>query len=256
MNTLVTYVCYTHYDYRDIWPLVFGQLEEHIKFHKVIFSNKFDNSIILKNTDIVLYDDSLTYSTKLGFLCDQIDTPYIILVHDNDIVMNFNNDLCKTFITQMIDQKIDRLMFGVLSKGTESFVDATTNKSKHFITPYDVGPSIWKRESLQSLMKMFNNRTYRDIELCSELQEFCSINFKTVGRTSKDPSESRYSIGRPFNKEHCFCHILIRRQWLDFYLYMDFKFILLYLINKYNIRIEHRGILYNQNHIDVNCRDV
>jgi hypothetical protein len=260
---MLSYVCYSHKDYNDIWPMVFGQIDKNIKgFEKILFTSSFssetDTNITNYFDSILTFDEKLEYPERLIYLCEQVKSKYIALVHDNDIVMNFDTDLCKTYLSLMEKQNIDRMMFGVLAKRTspeeDFFVDANITNSKHFLTPYDVGPSIWNKTSLCKVMTEFKNCSYREIEF-SGIQNYCKNHFNMVGLRSEIPNQTKYSIGRPFTSKHSFCHIICQGKWMEPYAYMDYAHIIPKMITDYNIQ-STRGILYNQFHIDINNRDV
>ena len=194
---MITYVCYTHSDYSDIWPLVFEQIANLVKLPKIVYSNEIENHPFDR---ALIYDDTKTYPQKLVDLCNEVNSKYIVLVHDNDLVMNFNNELLKAMSTEL-------------------------------------------------------NTSYRQIEF-GNIQNWVEENLNVMGLTSDKTSTTLYSIGRPFNSEHAFCHILCQGKWLEFYTYMDYSFLLPKLLEHYKIDISKRGILYEQYHIDVNNRDV
>jgi len=252
---MITFVCYTHSDYKDIWPLVFGQIKKYVNIPKVLFVNKNEETIDNIFDKIIYYDDSLTYPCKLMFLCDNIDTKYISLVHDNDVVMNFNNELCYQYVNDMDKNNIDRLMFGVIKKRENDsyYTRAVRGCTTHFLTPYDVGPSIWKVNSLKDIMSHFTHCTYRQIENDS-IQYYCEGKYNMCGMVSY--GNSKYSIGRPFTSNFSFCHILCQGKWMENPLYMDYSNILPQLLQEYNIDINNRGLLLHQDHINVNFRDV
>ncbi len=253
---MITFVCYTHTDYKDVWPLVFGQIKKYVSIPKVLFVNKGEEVKEDLFDNIIYYEDSLTYPSKLMFLCDNIETKYIALVHDNDIVMNFDNELCLQYVNDMEKHNIDRLMFGVIKKRDNQsepyFTKATRGCTSHFLTPYDVGPSIWKKDSLKELMSNFIGLSYRQIE-CDSVQYYCEHRSHVYGMVSN--GDSKYSIGRPFTNSFAFCHILCQGKWMENHLYMDWSFVLPELLREYNI-ISNREILLHQDHINVNFRDV
>jgi len=251
---MITYVCYTHSDYKDVWPLVFGQIEKYVTIPKVLFVNKGEEVNTNVFNKIIYYDDTLTYPCKLMFLCDNITTKYISLVHDNDVVMNFNNELYLQYISDMDKFNMDRLMFGVIKKdGDNYFTKAIRGCTSHYFTPYDVGPSTWKKDSLKEVMSHFTHCTYRQIENES-IQYYCDSKFNMFGMVSD--GNSKYSIGRPFTSQFSFCHIICQGKWMENHLYMDYSTILPQLLQEYNIDVNNRGLLLHQDHINVNFRDV
>jgi hypothetical protein len=260
MNEL-TLISYSHSEYSDIWPLVIDGMRCIPKTLHTVFTCNNNNKDMTKIKEVynmvLFYDDSLTYPQKLLYILSQITTPYVLLIHDIDICVNFDQSKIDDLMNSITENKIDRCMFGMIQR-QHKFIkvndmlltDASKpNISRCFFTPYDVGVSIWNVKCLQECMYLFNNVSYRDIEY-SGIQKY--LETKSVWAfTPTDYCKPVFQIGRPYSNYFTFIHILIRGKWLDTNVYMDLKSEFNRLIDTYNIDIRSRGLI-DGSHIQVN----
>ena len=97
---MITFVCYTHSDYKDIWPLVFGQIKKYVNIPKVLFVNKneekIDNSVeeekqhvsppslpsnnIVNNIDDDTDDDDLSISDEPLITANEVNDLQLAIV--------------------------------------------------------------------------------------------------------------------------------------------------------------------------------
>jgi hypothetical protein len=252
--TSISLVTYTHTDYSDLWPLVFEGINKVNNIEKVFACNNTDINIDnIKNfyNRINLYDDKLTYPKKILSILENINTEYIIFIHDIDIIINFNNTEFLNLMYFVKNYSIDRCIFGMVPKNTDiynigniSLSDARRpNITANFLTPYDVGPSIWKVSCLKEALSLVTHCSYREIEY-SPIQEFMQ-NKKVVAFTTSSNYSPKYQIGRPFSEYFSFLHLLSGGKWFNPDCYMDLKNEFNVLIQKYNINVNLRGVISN-----------
>jgi hypothetical protein len=257
-------VIYSHSDNSDIW----AHLSESIskisnKYKKYIAVEAGSHCDLSEFTKVIEYDDSDMYDKKLHTIFSHVDTQYVVLIHDNDLIVNFDNDLFDRLLQSCMENKIDRCMFGVVAKdvpikvslGEDHTIGKINNISTpHFYTPYDVGPSIWRVDAYKAALATAPNTHYRDIEL-SAVKQYCISNLNMYAFLSHPVEKSYYVIGRPFYHKFQFLHIFVRRQLLEEHLYMDQQENFRELLVKYP-KIKERGILTGQNHINIKFRTV
>jgi hypothetical protein len=263
MNT--TIVIYSHTENSDIWGYIQESMRMIDKKHrKLIAVEKPDhNELLSEFNDIIVYDDSWTYDKKLLHILSSIDTEYMVLVHDNDLIVSFDNTLLDVLLDRCKTNNIDRCMFGVVARDTPIKIEICDGhrigqvnniKSCNFELPYDVGPSIWKVESYRAALHTIPNTHYRDIEQ-SHIQHYCNTHLNMCGFLSHASEPSSYVIGRPFCHKFQFLHIFVRRQLMETRHYMDQKGNLLKILERYP-DILKRGTLLHQNHINITSRPV
>jgi len=224
----VTFLFYSHSDYSDIWNIICEQTNIYIPAYKRIIAINSNSTKIPDGFDTVLtYDDSLNYSDKVVSLLNHITTEYVVFIHDNDLIMSFSESIFIELMAIVKEHNIDRCMFGILGKNNAtikgngfSIVDAKNTYTPHFIYPYDVGPSIWKTNSLKNAMAIVPNCSYREIE-GSEIQKYCKNSLRVFGFCIEDGQKPYFCIGRPFPEEFQFLHFIIKAGFYQPYTYMD-----------------------------------
>ena len=88
MNTNLTYIFYSHYDYSDVWPLMFGQSDKFLKNQKkIIFSNEVGD-FNTGDWEVVLYDESLPYQKRFASCLEKINDEIIMIHHEDMFLIN------------------------------------------------------------------------------------------------------------------------------------------------------------------------
>lgn len=80
----MNFVYYSHSDYSDVWPLLFGQCSQllpHIK--KTLLTDKGNAPF---GWDVIYYDDSLPYQQRVVSCLEQLDDE-VIIFHHEDMVL-------------------------------------------------------------------------------------------------------------------------------------------------------------------------
>lgn len=263
----ITFVTFSHTDYSDIWPLVLDGIEKlptciptlfacnHIPFE----SDK--DTLRQYYTTILEYNDSQTYPQKILQILNSISTPYICLVHDIDILVHIDTDIFLHLVKTVVESNMDRCSLEMFpQKESDNFSDMLRFTSiQHpycspsFMTPYDVGPSLWNVHTLRELMTEFQNETYRSIEV-SNIQTVLSK--KNVwGLTKHTTCTPVYQIQRPFPSFFQVLHILSGGKWFPSHIYQDLEGIFLQLQQTYKIDTSKRGIAPFE-HIDLHERSI
>ena len=263
-ETNATFLFYTHSDYKDLWPILVEKLSLlPVAAKKIIGVNDTERSAYLTEhfDSVYAYDDTQTYPRKLTSLLERLDTDYVALIHDNDIVVSFDCADFTRLMRYVKDHAIDRCMFGVVGKEnptivTDNFSIGRINglTTPHFITPYDVGPSIWNTAAFKRALSTVLDVSYRDIER-SYIQQYCNSNLNMYAFFSHPGKKTYYCIGRPFSESFQFLHICAQGKLLEDPLYMDQQYELM-RIKMVQPEILNRGVLLNQTHINPEFRTV
>jgi len=174
------FVVYSHTDYLDILRIQVDHLKD--LNYKTLLINKNDldlQSLYSDFNKVIFYDDSLPYASRL-LAMESIQSEYIFLTHDIDIVIHQEEGFLEYLLSIMIQSGKDRIDVQYYNfpepspekyeyLGKEFMLVKQTNPH-HAI--YNVNPSIWKLEALMDIMKKFNQETYRTIERF-ETQVYC-----------------------------------------------------------------------------------
>lgn len=255
MDKLLTLVTYSHSDYKDLWPIILdGVSKNPIPICKVFACNtKPDNDkpILDIYNKIVFYDDFKTFPEKVIQCLEQIQTPYVLFVHDIDIFIHFDSNALNKIMSFVSSENVDRFILGAI-KPNQMIIDVDgilitpingRGLSDHFYTPYDVGPSIWNVKTFIEGLESVKTVSYREIE-DSSIQSFL-LGKKVYANTNhinKPKYKSIYQLGRPFPDFCSFLHIVIRGKFLPSHFYHDLETVFLELIKTHNIDMEKRGI--------------
>lgn len=170
----LTYVVYSHTDYLDILSIQ----TEGLKYtDKILLINKSDKDLdylYSKYNQVIFYDDSLPYASRLLSLrC--LKNKYILFIHDIDIVVKKDDSYINRVKNYMVEHSIDRIdlqcrhSWDISNRDRLSIefdnlkVELRMQKNiNNYI--YNVNPSIWKLNVLLDIMENFKNETYRTIE--------------------------------------------------------------------------------------------
>jgi hypothetical protein len=238
---------FTHSDYQDIWPIVTDALQKNVKDRKISFAvNAQADLSLLKDFTIYTYNDANPYAKRLAEVCNQAGSDYLFFFHDVDVLMSFDSKRLDELLAWIHTHDVDRFVLGVLpsrllveKQGDLSIGKSGLNICDWFTTPYDVGPSIWKRQTMLDLMTKHSTETYRSIE-SSAIQE--DLAQKQVFGLCKSDVPIRFTIGRPYSEWFSFCHILVRGKWIPPLAYQSYQDFFRDLLDTYKVDIEARGI--------------
>lgn len=251
IDEILTLVTFSHTDYKDIWPIVCDGVKNIVGFKKIFATNNYElsSSVLDVYDSIIEYDDTRTYPQKIIHILESVKTPYVLFIHDIDILIKLDTHCLSDLITLIVSNSIDRCSLGafnaqdhVLDNGSVSITNINKpNISSNWYTPYDVGPSIWKVTTFHDTMTYFKTQTYRTIET-SPIQKYLQ-NKKIYGITSNKHCTIINQIGRIFSTKFICLHLLVRGQWLHSKYYLDLESQFKNIIAKHNIQIHERGVI-------------
>jgi hypothetical protein len=167
-------VIYSHTDYLDV---LLVQTEGLKYTDKILLINKSDKNLdylYSKYTQVIFYDDSMPYASRLLSL-KHLKNEYILFIHDNDIVVKKDDSYIDYAKNYMVEHSIDRIdlqcrhswdlfnrdRLSMEFNGLKVELRAQKNINNYI---YNVNPSIWKLNVLLEIMENFKNETYRTIE--------------------------------------------------------------------------------------------
>jgi hypothetical protein len=193
---MVNFVVYSHSSYVEVLEIQSDYVSKNTRATLLIDKNDLDLNHIYEKFDKVIFYDSIdTYPVRLSKSISQIDSEYILLIHDIDILLNYNVQILESLQQFLIDNYFDRIDLKHTPKKTEGLnyiviqntgdeikyekVETINNENYCLVGQkdpsnyiYNVNPSIWKRESLIDIMNKFPQKNYRTIE-DFEVQNYC-----------------------------------------------------------------------------------
>ena len=184
---MIHYVVYTHTDFLDICKIQTEYLSGVSKSLLINKNNLEIEDIYSKYENIIFYDDSLPYASRLCELDKLKDMfKYILLTHDIDIVLKKDDTTLDKVISLMdehdmtrvdlqidwennwIDNRININTGEVNGEMKDNDIFLTLNRKGYY--QYNVNASIWNLNDFLSVIIQFKELTYRSIESSSELQ--------------------------------------------------------------------------------------
>ena len=189
----VPFVFYTHSSYSDVMNIQCHYTKKIL--NKILITDKSNDENILKEFNKVFYySDNEPYSQRLfNFLCEITDE-YIILMHDNDILIEKDDNILEKCINLMVDNNYDRIDFQVGGPNQLPHFELIPidDEKKHYLSRnnnqwnyiYNVNPSLWRVSTLKNILENFLDYDYRSIE-STVVQDYCLNNdfkmFKLMG---------------------------------------------------------------------------
>lgn len=260
-------VTFTHTDYKYLWPLIndaHNQLKG-LDIYTVFFCDKKEVDYYPSNFDkIFKYDDTINYTKRMSSLLDNFknEYDYVLVIHDIDIIINFNKESFKKYFSLMTLNKIDRLSLGIYCSSETIDYDNDIKIGKllptlksHLYVPYDVTPSIWLIKSFQYLCVTFDKETYASSEQNKDWQHICETKLNCYGIQFTNSIKIQYCRGIPYSTMFKFLHITTSGKFVyPLEIYQDTYQDLLHILEKYKISIEKIGH-YEQQNTYLDCKN-
>lgn len=180
-------VIYTHSDFFDILQI---QIDF---FSKIINKNKYTVHIlsdkhITCDYNVIIYDNELPYASRILSCLSKITSEHILITHENDILLKFNESIIDTFVSTMKKNNISSIEL----KQSINICDPIQINNTLFLSRkntgyiYSVQPTIWNRNGFIFLLSNFKNKTYRTIE-CEEINNFILKHLNTYITYTTNP---------------------------------------------------------------------
>jgi len=206
---------FSHTDYYYLWPIIEEYMAK-IDLDKIFLSNKSELKVEKPRgfNKYLEYDGNKVYAQRWLDKLPEIDSKYIIVVHDVNIIINCDANKIKELISLMDENRIDRLSLNAFNGS--SIIDGSIkicNLNRHIYSltyvPYDLCAAIWNKSSFFRLWENFPFERYRDSECNSGLQDFCRNNYNVYGLQKTD-EKVYFCLNRPYFNFFKILHITIQ----------------------------------------------
>jgi len=181
----VSFVMYSHSTYSDLWEPFFDRAEQHINlsFAKYyLFVDSIDvppSQHIPEKYEIILYDDTDSYTDRLTSCLQKIETEYCIFQHEDMILYDdINATTVKKILHIAEKEKIDyiKLLKGGSPKDTHSDLshkECTALREIYATFDYIIAiqSSIWKVKAFLEIVSANPDQSIWQFELSA--QEYC-----------------------------------------------------------------------------------
>ena len=229
----------TNSSYSYLWPVI-KDLCKGIE-NLIILVDEGCDFDFGSNSEKIYYNSNLNYTRRLSSVLERIESEYIFLLHDVDLILNLNQDKFNSYLSLVEENSIDRLSFGVyngndiLNGNNLSVCRLYPGMSDSFFTPFDYSPSIYRKDKLVELYLKFPEETYGGLELNPEVQNHVNLNMKCYGIKYSNRISTVYHRGFVFTEDANFIHITVKGKLLPFQYYYDLEEKLVEILNKYSL---------------------
>jgi hypothetical protein len=164
-------VLYTHSDYKDVWPVYFGQ---QVKFlgpipKSYVFLNRFSTEIPDHYTQII-YDDSQSYTDRLLSCIKRVPESTIMFQHEDMFLYKtpkaaYLSNAIRSLETTNPKFDVVKLIRGGLNFSYPSTLRGFSRIS--FLSPwiFSIQPSIWRKKSLIELLSHSGSLSIWEFEI-------------------------------------------------------------------------------------------
>jgi len=147
------FIFYSHKDYSDIWPIMFGQAEKYLgRYQKVLFTNEGDAP---DGWDVLYYDDSLPYQQRVLSCLAKLKDDVVVFHHEDMFLHAKPDHETLKYFENIVKQ--DQVSFIKLLRG--GYVDTLIESeySGLVISPEDmvftIQPTICKKKNLELMYR-------------------------------------------------------------------------------------------------------
>lgn len=155
-NDEVAVVINTTSKYKEIWPMLFGQLEKYSNWNNIyVFTD--ESAPILEKYKVVLYDPHVDFCTQYLSCLKKVPEQYCITMNDDYILYDQVNNTEITRLKEIIsgDEKISliRLLKG-LNGTSKQYSDKLYYLELNEEFFYTQGISLWKTRTLEKIHEL------------------------------------------------------------------------------------------------------
>jgi hypothetical protein len=165
MGIEVPLVIYTHSDYKDVWKLLFGQIQKYLPTQKVYVLTDSPNDGIPSDYTTVVYDDSKIYTERLKQCLSQIDEDVVLFQHEDMILFNQpQTELFGKYIEYVKNGDVDSIkLIYVQENDKVSDLDSTLVSNQY--SKFSIQPTLIRLKNFVSLLDSTQPLNIWDFEL-------------------------------------------------------------------------------------------
>jgi hypothetical protein len=228
---------FSHSEYNHLWLIIEESVKDLQQLRPIFISDDTSLEKPKHFEKYLTYDKNDCYSQRWIKILPNIDSKYIIVVHDIHIILNCNHEKISKLIYMMESNNIDRISL-IVSKATE-YIESdglaicnltSSNIQTKSSIPYDSRSTIWNKNSFFTLWLNFPQVNYRDSE-CDTVQTFCKNNFKCYGLQSTDNEKIYWCSGCAYHDYFKILTLTVFGKFtfpIDFYMDMKEEFVNFY----------------------------
>jgi len=202
---------YSHSEFFDILQIQFDYLTKLFKGTGqtiYLFADKnFEGPTELAYTTI-LYDGAVAYMQRLATCIEQVPASYLILSHENDILLQYDASTMNALVKAMKQHSIDSIDLKHHDTQEERIEITPTLYISKVVHPiiFRAQPRLWKKESALQFFTANPTKNYRRAEN-TNVQNYIKDAQKTFEVSSTTPLQSWYFGVDKAAPEYLFIHI-------------------------------------------------
>ena len=162
----IAFICYSHSEYDDVWGMFFNQLNKHLPYvKKYLFTNEV-NKKIPSDINVIIYDDSLSYSDRVSYCLSKIDEK-ICLFHHEDMVLYSapNTEHLNELYGLLVNYNIDYIKLLKGEHEDDIVLEDMPIGSLYYIPhnglSFAIQPTLWK---VNKLLEIYKNSSTTNIK--------------------------------------------------------------------------------------------
>lgn len=177
----ITYCLITHTSYADILHVYLHKNKRNLSHlpltiainDKQWLMEMYGSEFTFQN--VIQYDDALLYGARMKYILEQIDTEYVLVNHDSNVIVEpVQEEFIHLAIHHMDANAVDQLRLsdsGITHIEYDDQPFHRLNPATDYI--FSALTSMWRRSSLLALYTQFYDHTMRCIE-CGPIQRYTS----------------------------------------------------------------------------------
>lgn len=211
-GSIIPICIYSHSEFFDILQIQFDYLTKLFKGTGqtiYIFADKnFEGPTDLAYTTI-LYDGATQYMQRLAACIEQVPAAYLIVSHENDILLQYDTSAMNALVATMKEHQIDSVDLKHNDTSEERIEVTPTLFVSNVTNPFTfrVQPRLWKKESAIKFFSANPTTTYRRAENTNVQASMKSQKQKTYEAYSANSIPSWYFAVHNGIPEYLFIHI-------------------------------------------------
>ena len=163
------YVFYSHFEYSDIWPLMFGQSEKHLKGKKKYLITNQDHGEVNHEWTVIKYDEKKSYQERVWKSLEQIKEEIVIFHHEDMFLFSEPKwEVMNKLLGLVKQDKVDVIKLIKASYDNSAHEEFEKNiyyNPKNLL--FCIQPTIIKREKLIKIFKYTKGNSMWQFEVNS-----------------------------------------------------------------------------------------
>jgi hypothetical protein len=211
----LSYLVISHTSYADVLDIYLRQNKTYFANMPMVLASNDIEYVKKKYGDefqfakLIQYDDVLPYGARMKFLLEQLDTPYVLVNQDSNVIVDTPKDDIFTRIVEFMKEKNVhqvRLLDAGISNVIRDEDFFHENHGPYFMSAMT---AVWNREALLKMYTTFSDHVMRCIE-CEPIQDYVK---KLKNYYVSSPKDIQQPESHCINYHFPTCHVTHLGRW-------------------------------------------